>query len=194
MFSSLSTATAGEDERVWIGIRESTRPRDFETFIATYPRSPFVPFARNRMWTLRRDRPETREPPEAHKPIVAVTPMERILVVRRDTVLLESPARAASAVAELPARARIAVTGRAFVEGERWYQVPTAPEGVGYVQAQHLRPPAPLAKAQAKAHSKAERKPKKPPAAITDVRRRDAERVYRWFYRQVLRYMREGRE
>jgi peptidoglycan hydrolase-like protein with peptidoglycan-binding domain len=53
------TPPTDRDMAVWKAIETSTEPEDFSTFIAQYPDSPLVPFARTRIATLR-----TRTPGE----------------------------------------------------------------------------------------------------------------------------------
>ena len=43
----------GTDATVWAGIKDSNRASDFETFVKTFPESPFAPFARARLEELR---------------------------------------------------------------------------------------------------------------------------------------------
>ena len=59
-------ASVSVDMQMWDRIRDSSDAADFETFIDTYPESPMIPFARNRLESLSGDRFSGNEELEAY--------------------------------------------------------------------------------------------------------------------------------
>ena len=73
------------DIQVWTAIQGSTNPADFETFIESFPSSPMVPFARNKLEQLES---ALVAPPE---PAAPATSDEAVALDSREPLTLEKP-------------------------------------------------------------------------------------------------------
>src|SRR3954453_18791999 len=61
----------GEDRTAFAVIRDSTRARDFELFLAQYPKSPLAPFLQSRLEELKGKQVVTLPPPKSPEPTPA---------------------------------------------------------------------------------------------------------------------------
>ncbi|HJP55019.1 MAG TPA: SUMF1/EgtB/PvdO family nonheme iron enzyme [Rhodospirillales bacterium] len=123
-----------EDERVWNNIRASGDISDFETFVSTYPDSPYSPFARNRIERLKERRVAVVVPP---KPLYEIEEREEPYVLLVNANIRKGPGTGHEKLRTLRKGGEVMVTGK--VRGQNWYRVALSGGGSGFVFGNLIR-------------------------------------------------------
>lgn len=115
------------DAIVWNSLRDSQRPEDFQLFIDTYPESPFVPFAANRLSALRT------------KPAGLIEPMDTVLYVIVDRANhRREPGVGSERVGQSVRDAAVQVTGK--LRDAPWFRIRREDDQTVFIHASLLSP------------------------------------------------------
>jgi hypothetical protein len=131
--ASPGQATAEHEILFWRSIKDSTRPEDFDAYLAQFPNGIFAGLARNRVRALRQEQTSRTAPPLSE---LELEPVEAIYITLTNTNVREQPSVDSATLGTLARGTQVHVAGR--VRGRNWYLVERGGKPLGYVYGELL--------------------------------------------------------
>jgi uncharacterized caspase-like protein len=137
-----TSATSGQTAEMvfWQSIQDSTRPSDYEAYLAQFPNGIFARLAHNRAIEYKtQTKSAVKSAPLELAPEFSVENMGALMVALKNSNVRAEPWTGGKKISELSSGTEVSVTGKTQVRGTTWYRIGMAGIGTGYVYGKLLK-------------------------------------------------------